>query len=249
MKLTKFVSLLCLTFLFGGIINHSSYAETLDSARELAQLKENNSSELLEKKATELLESFFEKNFDQVRQMVKPELKTQITNELLEKEWLDSVSKSGSFQNIVSSKVVDTPESDLVIVTVKFQKETNDWIVIFNANQEIIGTDFPTTQPIEDIATEIVNSLAIGKFDVVRSFLHPFLKEDVFPKDVEKKWTQLKSVNGDFEKIVQVQTRRGSSIDNTDLVFVTVKFTRNTENILIMFDNNKKIIGMDLIPN
>jgi hypothetical protein len=245
MKLTKFVSLLFLTFVFAGI-SFPLQAETFSLPTELAQSDNQNNSQVLEDKATNLLNSFFNKNFHRVIQMISPQLRDQVSIQLLQKEWLDATSQNGSFQEILRSKVVNTPSSDLVIVTVKFQNETNDWIVIFDDNQQIIGTDFPNSQSIEDIAVELVNSLAINKFDNARAYLAPFLKEQIFPQQVESAWTRLQQENGDFKKIAGTTTRRGSSLDDANMVIVTIEFAKNTRDMLILFNNRKNITYVDI---
>lgn len=248
MKSTKLLSILILPLLF-GLNSFSSQAETLSVPLELAQSESDNNTELLQKKATELLNLFFNKEFEEVRKMISPQLKEQVSLELLEQEWLQTNSYNGDFKKIINSKVIKTPNSDLVITTVEFEKAKDDWIVIFDKNQEIIGTDFPTAEEIEDIAIELVNSLAMGNFDNARAYLHPFLKEDIFPEQVESKWEQLQKENGNFQRIIDTNTRRGSTLDNMDMVLVNIEFTNNIDRMLILFDSNKRIIGVDFPTN
>ena len=175
--------------------------------------------------------------------------KQRVFLELLEKEWLNSVSESGDFEQIIKTKTIHTPSSDLVIVTIKFQNATNDWLVIFDNDKQIIGTDFPNSESIDQIAIEFVNSLAIGKFDNARAYLHPFLKEDVFPEQIQSGWKTAEQQNGDFKKIVDTTVRRGSSLDETDIVFVTIEFAKSTKEILFIFDSGKKITGVDILQD
>jgi hypothetical protein len=248
MNLTRLVPLVLLSLPFTHM-SLPTQAQTVSLSVELAQANKQNNSQVLEDKATKMLQLFFAQDFDAVRKMIAPELKEEISPQLLKKEWFSAISNYGSFQKLVKSEVVETPNSNLVIVTIEFQNETNQWMVIFDNNQQIIGTDFPTTQTIENIAIEVFTSLALGKFDNARSYLHPFLKQDIFPQQVESQWKKLQEQNGDFKQIIGTETRRGSSLDNTDLVFVTIKFANKTQDSLIMFDNNKRIIGIDLFED
>lgn len=248
MKLIKFLSLSSLLVVFGSM-NVPIYAETEPVTTHIAQSKNEDNSELLIEKATKTLKLFFDKNFEEVRKNIHPDLQNQVTVELLKQEWLSTNSQNGNFKKIQKSKALYTPGSDLVILTVEFEKVTDDWIVIFNDNQQIIGTDFPTSKNLEEIALEVVNSLANSKFDTARSYLHPFLKKDIFPEQVQSKWEQLQKENGNFQKIIGTNIRRGSSLDNADIVFVTIQFAKNTQDLLIMFNNNKRIIGVDFPQN
>lgn len=248
MKLTKLISLLIVPLLF-GLNSFSSQAKTLSLPVKLAQSEVEKKEEVMQDKSIKLLNLFFNKEFEEVREIISPKLKEQVSLQLLQNEWLQTISHNGAVQEILHSNVIETPQSFLVTVTIKFERVTDDWIVIFDKNQEIIGTDFPTSEQIEDIAVKVVNSLAIGKFDNARSYLHPFLKEDIFPEQVQSGWQEIQQENGDFERIISTDTRRGSSLGNADIVLVEIEFTKNTDEMLILFDRNKRIIGVDFPPN
>lgn len=250
MKFINTLPCLSLILILGGMnFNIPLHAENLTFSNELAQSNDNQKSKELEMKAVKFLNYFFKKDFEEARKIIAPELKNQVTQALLQKEWLNSVSQNGNFERILKTKTINTPGSDLVIVTIKFQNATNDWLVIFNNDKQIIGTDFPNSQPIEEIAIEFVNSLAIEKFDNARAYLHPFLKEDVFPEQVKSKWAKAQQENGDFKRIVDTTVRKGSSLDETDIVFVTIEFAKSTKEILFIFDSSKKITGVDILQD
>ncbi len=66
---------------------------------------------------------------------------------------------------------------------------------------------------------------------------------------MESSWQEIQKENGDFERIIGTNTRRGSSLNNIDIVLVEIEFTNNTDEMLILFDANKRIIGVDFPPN
>ncbi len=248
MKLTKSVSLLLLTLVI-GTVSVSSKAENVVLSSQLAQASQENQNEALKEKAENFLSLFLDKKFAQVRVLLTPDLKSEISAERIQRIWIRTISANGSFKEIIKSRVINTPTSNLVFVTVKFARVTEDWIVIFNNNQEIVGLDLPNSESIDQIAIEVVNSLAAEDFANVRGYLHPFLKEDIFPQQVQQKWKQLLRENGDFKKVVDTVIRRGSSAGDTDIVFVTIEFTNNTDDMLFIFDNKKSIIGVDFPEN
>lgn len=254
-KITKFFPLLWVT-LGLNVISLPSYGQQMPSIGVPEQLKplekEVNSqinSNVKEEKAKKLLQLFFNKQFEEARAMISPELKKEVSLELLKTEWEETKAKNGQFKKITNSRLIETPGSDLIILTVEFEKITNNWIVIFNDNNEIIGTDFPIDKSIEEISVEVVNALAEGKFDRVRSYLHPFLKQDIFPQEVQARWEKIETKNGKFQKIVDTNIRQGSSLDDTDMVFMTLQFANNTQSFLILFDANNNITGINAIEN
>ncbi len=117
MKLSKLVSLLIFPFLFVFII-FPSQQEHLPPPPELAQSKKKKNDQLMENKARELLNFFFNKEFEQVRKMISPKLQEQISLQLLKKEWVKTASENGSFKDILRSKVIETPTSYFVTITV-----------------------------------------------------------------------------------------------------------------------------------
>jgi hypothetical protein len=58
-------------------------------------------------------------------------------------------------------------------------------------------------------------------------------------------WQQLQRQAGDFQKITQTKLVRASSPAEQDLVMVTIQFARLTDDLILVFDQNKEIAGVD----
>lgn len=188
-----------------------------------------------------------EGEFTKVQQALHADLQPDWTSEKIEQGWNELLSQTGSLQRIVDYKVVQTINSDIVLVTLKFENATNEMLLDFNQQGQIVGIDFPQTQTIEEIAEKFVDELATQDFAGARSYLHPFLKEEIFPAQIQQKWEQFLAQTGPFKRIISTQTRRGSDVNNINLVLVTVEFAQVTDDLIVAFDRDKKIINVDAI--
>jgi hypothetical protein len=203
--------------------------------------------EELENKTEELINWLNEEEFAKVQQALHPDLQPNWTSERIEQKWKELLSQSGSLQRIVDYQVVQTINSDIVLLTLEFENATNEMLLDFNKGGQIVGVDFPQTQTIETIAEKFIEDLANQDFASARTYLHPFLKEEIFPAQIQQKWKQFLAQTGSFQRIVGTQTKTGSDIDNINLVLVTVEFAQVTDDLIVAFDENKKIINVDVI--
>lgn len=188
MKISRFITVSCLSFVLGGLAyQSSSYAEKSENPTLISQKITQDKSATIETKGKKLLNSFFEEKFESVLKSVSPRLREEISSELLQKFSQNTNKQNGALKSIKKSKVIITPGSDLAVFTLEFEKITEDWIVIFNDAEEIIGIDIPTADNIDDIAKNFINDLANGNFANARLHLHPFLKEQIFGEQLENR--------------------------------------------------------------
>ncbi len=255
MKLIQLVSLSSLFCLSASIIS-PIYAQTSTTETNISQQQldpEDRSKQsknlLVERKAIQASELFFNQNFFRFKQMIHPDIRNEVTIELLKQEYSEIVSTTGAFKRIKGIQVIDSLDTDIAIITIQFANLTEDWTIIFDEKQQMLGTDFLVSRGINEIALEFIESLSEGKYDYARSYLHPFLKEQVFPQDVKSTWQKMEQQYGKYQKIVDSNIRVGSSLEKVDLVFVDVEFGNEIHNILFSFDCNKKITNVDIFQN
>ncbi|MGI0482425.1 DUF3887 domain-containing protein [Geminocystis sp. CENA526] len=248
MKISRFITVSCLSLFLGGLAyQSSSYAEKSENPLLISQNTQQDKTAILETKGKEFLNLFFEEKFQSVYDMASPQLQEEISIELIKRFWNNTSTKNGNFKGITESKVFITPASDLAVFRVEFDKVTENWMVIFNEQQEIIGIDIPTADDIDDIATDFINDLNNGNYATARLHLHPFLKEQIFGEQLEDRWNSFKKNLGDFKEIKNTTVRRGTRNDDTDVVLMTLVFAQGEEEILIIFNHSKSIIGVDFI--
>jgi hypothetical protein len=83
------------------------------------------------------------------RDRYSPALKAEITPQQLEERWERVQKLAGKFKRIVKSEVIPAAnegDPDLVLVTLEFEKVTDDLFFLFNRQKQIIGVDLPIIQ-------------------------------------------------------------------------------------------------------
>lgn len=248
MKISRFVAVSCLSLILGGLsYQTSSYAQKSATNQLIAVNKSEENSSKLEAKGKEILNLFFAEKFASIIPLLSPQLQEEISEEFIKKNWSETLKQNGKFKSIKESKILFTPGSDLAVYTLNFEKVTEDWIVIFNDQQEIIGLDIPSSEDIDDIARTFINSLNTNNAPNARGYLNPFLKETIFPQQLQSRWDNFVKDNGEFKGITNTTVRSGSKGDNADVVIMNLEFSQNNEQIFVIFDNSKSIIGVDFI--
>lgn len=247
MKISRFITVTCFSLILGGLnYQTSSYAQKTNNDTVITQ-KTNDNSLPLESKGKEIINLFFAQQFDAVSQLFTPQLRSEVSVEYMKRILNDTSAQNGKFQKLIDSNVINTLGSDLVVLTLDFEKRTEDWIIIFNDQQEVVGIDIPSQETIDEIAKEFIDSLAKKDFVKARGFLHPFLKEDIFPQQVQSRWENFIKNKGEFQKISNIKVRQGSSFDNTDVVAMNLEFAKESQQLFLIFDNSKNIIGVDFV--
>lgn len=210
-------------------------------------LMESKQTETLsnQQKAEKFVDLLIAGQYSQARALLYPDLQSQWSPAAIEQIWLELQQTTGPAQKRLSSRSTESVGAELVFVEVQFEKTTDKLLVIFNQNQEIVGVDFPRAESIEEIAQKVVDALVAGDFASARGYLHPYLKTELFPQQIEQKWERLLEQTGPYQKTVGVEVKQGSEIDNVSVVLVTMEFAKVTEPLIIIFNDQKQIIGVD----
>ena len=99
-------------------------------------------------------------------------------------------------------------------------------------------------QPIEATALEFVRYLADERWVLARTKLSLQLQEELSPADLERKWSKLHRVSGGFHKVLDAVV--ASLGGDQQLVLVAVAFGKATSNLFVIFDNQGRIINVDI---
>lgn len=202
-------------------------------------------AEQLEQKADQFIEWLATQQFTKVRENLHPDLKPEWPQQKLEDLWLDLLEETGAYKQHGELRVIPTVAGNLVNVPVEFENTTSAFLVVFNLDQQIVGVDFPKVESIESIAEKVVDALAKNDFASARGYLHPALKQEIFPAQTQEKWKALLARTGPFQRRVGTELRPGSAVDQIDLVTVTIEFEKVTEPLFIIFDDEKRIVSVD----
>lgn len=211
----------------------------------IAQSSDAAQNEAIKKKAIQVIDLLASGKYEQVRESFSPQLAQSLSSEEIKEIWEQSLQETGSIKKELDAHVINTITADLVVIDTEFEKTKGQFIVTFNDEQQIVGINFPKTSSVEQISEIFVESLASKNYPKARGYLHPFLKTEVFPQQVQAEWEGLIQQNGQFKKILDTQSSSGSNTNKTDLVIVSIEFEKDTKDLFIIFDEERRIVGVD----
>lgn len=203
-------------------------------------------NQALNQKALEILDLARKGKFEEVRAYAAPELAAKVKAKDIKRIWENLLETTGPLEKVISSHVVNTINADLVVINTQFKNQKGKFIVIFNPQGYFLGIDFPAVGTIDKIAKIVVQALADNDFVKARGYLNAFLKTEIFPQQVQDKWQQLLKSAGAFKRIDTITVVPGSEGNPTDVVLVTVEFAKITEDIFVIFDQDRRVVGIDV---
>jgi hypothetical protein len=201
----------------------------------------------MQEKAKTMIDLLNRGEYSKARELLAPNFASQLTVEEIQSIWEDTINKNGKIKHQVSSQVIDTVNSDLVVIDTQFEKDQGNIIVTFNEDEQIVGVDFPKLESVFKISEILVQSLAKRDFPRARGYLHPLLKTEIFPQQVQERWDNLQKTNGIFKRVIDTDVREGSSVDESEVVIMTLEFERATKEMLVIFDDQRRIVGVNMV--
>jgi Protein of unknown function (DUF3887) len=88
-------------------------------------------------------------------------------------------------------------------------------------------------------AEQFVDFVATGEFEKARQLMNPILRDGWSASQMREDWDDLQKVAGAYQKRLDTQW-----VDS-DLVLVNLQFLRLSDNLLILFDEQGQISGVD----
>ncbi|WP_107667856.1 DUF3887 domain-containing protein [Cyanothece sp. BG0011] len=212
----------------------------------LVQSADQVDEEGLKEKAEQMIQLLIQEDYNQARTLLNRDLAVQLTSDQIGEIWNNLIEVTGPVKEIASYRVIPSVNANIVVVEANFENKTDEFVVIFNKQGEIVGVDFPNVASIDEIAEIMVNSVAVNDFARARGYLHPSLKSEILPNRLQTSWQNIQRENGLFERIETIEVRPGSSVDSVDLVVVEAKFQKGIRKFFFIFDDNRRIVGINL---
>jgi hypothetical protein len=179
-----------------------------------------------------------------------PEVQVYVTPELFQRIWeTELIEQTGAFESVLSTKVIDVINADIVTLNLQFANRSEDIQFTFNKSQELVGISLPSTLSIDEITETFITDLNNGNYGSARGYLNPIFKAEIFAEKLETEWQNELRSYGDFEKIVDVKVKTGSTLSQPDVAIVTVAFDKETRDYFFFFDNNRKIVNVDFVTD
>ena len=203
--------------------------------------------EALKQKSAQVIELLTDEKYEDLRRLLTRDLAIELTADQISEIWSNLIEFTGPIKKIVSYRVIPTINADIVVVEAEFAEKTDEFVITFDKQGEIVGVDFPPIASVEEIAEIVINSVAVNDFTRARGYLHPALKTEILPSRLQSAWQKIQQESGLFERIDDIDVRPGSSANKSNLVVVEAKFQEGIRTFFFIFDNNSRITGINLV--
>jgi Protein of unknown function (DUF3887) len=138
-KFQRLSASIAVTALVGWQILIASRTPVLAAPVSVSQVSVATYQNNIQQKAEAFVDALSEKQFDKATKDLNRDMK-QAWSSINAKEYWQNLQKStGKFEKRVKSTV----NENLVLVTIQFDKVTEDLFVIFDSQGNIVGVDFP----------------------------------------------------------------------------------------------------------
>jgi len=91
--------------------------------------------EAVEAKAISFIESLVATNYTDARDSFSPDLREDISETVLRQKWDLLVLENGAYQKVLNSRYQETLDLHVVGLTIEFERQTREVLVIFNDRQ------------------------------------------------------------------------------------------------------------------
>jgi hypothetical protein len=213
----------------------------------LVQSSDQVDEEGLKKKSAQMIQLLTQEQYEEARRLLNRDLAIELTADQIADIWENLIEVTGPVQKIVGYRVIPSINANIVVLETEFQDGTEEFVITFNKQGDIVGVDFPNVATIEEISQIVLNSVAVNDFARARGFLHPSLKTEILPTRLQTSWQAIQRENGLYERIENIDVRPGSSVDQVDLVVVEAKFQKGIRKFFFIFDDNRRIVGINLV--
>jgi len=213
---------------------------------EISQTLTDTQKQDIQKQAEEFVELLGKKKSSEARAVLAKKLQKNWTPAQIQALWeTEIISQFGPFQKVVSSKAIDIINADVVKVTTQFAKGSENILITFNKNQEVIAVNWPSNKSVEKIAEAFVNDIVAKDYARARGYLSPALKTEFFAENIEKSWENLVKRTGQFKKILDIQHQPGGTTAAANVVIIKIEFEKVTDYLFIFFNQDKQIVNVD----
>lgn len=96
-----------------------------------------------------------------------------------------------------------------------------------------------TTASLAATSEQFVDLIAAGKFEQARRLLNPVLQQGWTTAQMRQNWQSLQTIIGSYKG------RSNTQVVDGNLVLIDLEFENATDNLLIIFDDQQQIQGVD----
>jgi Protein of unknown function (DUF3887) len=212
---------------------------------QVAQLLNSPSPEL--SNVQTITRNFFmllaQREFEQAKQYMSPSRATESNSAAqLQQVWQNLLRATGDFVEITRIYPSELLGTYTVLVTVRFQNSTSDFVMELDQNQQITTVNFLQLGNIQVNAEKFVDAVSQGEYGLARSYLSPDLKQQFLPETIEQRWEAILTRLGSFRQRTASTVVRGT---NRDAVLVNLEFEQYSGEFLVFFNPLGQIVGFE----
>lgn len=238
-------ALLLILVLSAAILPFKAQSQDIISSTEIAQSPHDAKEAEAQKIAEKALDLWKAEDFATLRPYLSSSLQALLPVDELKRFWKEQVEQLGKIKKIGRSRAIDAINSYIVFIPVEFENMKGNVSVTVNKKNEVVGVNFPTKKTIEEIAEQSVEAIDQGDLIKARDNFTPALKAEISPQNLQKQWQAIEELAGPFKRIVKSEVRMGQTVDDPNLILVTIEFEKVTDDMFFIFDQKKQIIGVD----
>ncbi len=216
----------------------------------IAQATNSNVQTKLIARAESFIDLLEQGNYQGAKDYLSPELHPYLTLTAIRKAWEEDLQgMSGKYEKVLSRKVVNVVNANVVILNIQFAQRAEDVLFTFDDQANIIAVDWSTGRSVDQVVTKFFEALKQRDYAKTRSLFSPLLKIEITPQQVQQAWAKLEEANGPYMRLVDVDIKPGTTLAAPDLAIATLQFADKTEEIFLFFDDTRRIMNIDFLES
>ncbi|HEY9648161.1 MAG TPA: DUF3887 domain-containing protein [Chroococcidiopsis sp.] len=187
-----------------------------------------------------------QQDFEQAQHYMSPSLITASNSTAqLQQAWQALLRSTGNLIEIRQIYPSEVLGFYTVLVTIRFENSTEDFVLDLDQNQQITAVNFLRLGSIQVSAETFVDAISRGDYALARSYLSADLKRQFLPDAIGQRWEAILTRFGPFRRRTTSTVVRGA---NYDAVLINLEFEQNSGEFLIFFNPLGQIIGLQSPP-
>lgn len=194
-------------------------------------------------RAETLLEALRQRNGQRLFASLAPEVRRFTTAQAVQAR----IDQLAPFQSARVLEVESGADDSTIKAELIAGEQRRPLTLVIDPMGQLIAWRFDSSQlPIESLARNFVAEVAAGQVLTARSRLSLRLQEELPPATITARWQGLERRVGAFKDIKGTVVAHAGG--EQQLVLVTTRFARLTDNLFVIFDDRNRIVGIDF-PN
>jgi hypothetical protein len=191
-------------------------------------------------RAETLLEALRQRNGQRLFASLSPEVRRFTTPQAVQAR----IDQLAPFQSARVLDVESGADDSTIQAELVAGEQRRPLTLVIDPIGQLIAWRFDSTQlPIEALARNFVAEVAAGQVVTARSRLALSLQEELPPATITARWQALERRVGNFKDIKGTVVAHAGG--DQQLVLVTTRFAKLTDNLFVIFDGKNRIVGID----